>query len=488
MANYYNLSISDAIKSIDTSQKGLSEEVARQRLEKYGINELKQREKISPFQILTRQFTSCIVFILLAALVISLLIGEKLDAIVISTIVVLNGVFGFVQEFKAEKAIEALRRLTALKAKVIRDGKETEIDSRELVPGDIILLETGSKVPADSRLIDIAAFQLDEASLTGESVPSNKVTGPLENNILVNDQENMVFMGTIVTKGHAKAIVTGTGMKTEIGKIADMVQEAEEKLSPLQVKLKKFGKWLGLVTIGICVVVFGVGVLREYLTTDLLETSFAIEMFLASVALAVAAIPEGLPAIVTISLAFGVRKMSKRNALIRKLPAVETLGCTNIICSDKTGTLTKNEMTVREIYVNNALIEVTGDGYTPEGKFVRAVNEEADISSLELLFRCSTLCNDSRLNHNEKWEIFGDPTEGALLVSAGKAGFKKTEMENRFPRIDEIPFDSERKCMTTIHRIDEENIAYIKGVPDVILDNCKYISINGQVKDISGED
>ncbi|MHC4267202.1 MAG: calcium-translocating P-type ATPase, SERCA-type [Planctomycetota bacterium] len=488
MANYYNLSISDAIKSIDTSQKGLSEEVARQRLEKYGINELKQREKISPFQILTRQFTSCIVFILLAALVISLLIGEKLDAIVISTIVVLNGVFGFVQEFKAEKAIEALRRLTALKAKVIRDGKETEIDSRELVPGDIILLETGSKVPADSRLIDIAAFQLDEASLTGESVPSNKVTGPLENNILVNDQENMVFMGTIVTKGHAKAIVTGTGMKTEIGKIADMVQEAEEKLSPLQVKLKKFGKWLGLVTIGICVVVFGVGVLREYLTTDLLETSFAIEMFLASVALAVAAIPEGLPAIVTISLAFGVRKMSKRNALIRKLPAVETLGCTNIICSDKTGTLTKNEMTVREIYVNNALIEVTGDGYTPEGKFVRAVNEEADISSLELLFRCSTLCNDSRLNHNEKWEIFGDPTEGALLVSAGKAGFKKTEMENRFPRIDEIPFDSERKCMTTIHRIDEENIAYIKGAPDVILDNCKYISINGQVKDISGED
>lgn len=497
MVNYYNLSISDAIKSIDTSQTGLAEEEARQRLEEHGTNELKQREKISPFQILIRQFTSSIVFILLAALVISLLIGERLDAIVISTIVVLNGVFGFVQEFKAEKAIEALRKLTALKAKVIRDGKETEIDSRELVPGDIILLETGSKVPADARLIDIAAFQVDEASLTGESVPSNKITGPLENNILVNDQENMVFMGTIVTKGHAKAVVTGTGMNTEIGKIADMVQEAEEKQSPLQVKLKKFGKWLGFVTIGICVVVFGVGVLREYLTTDLFETSFAIEMFLASVALAVAAIPEGLPAIVTISLAFGVRRMAKRNALIRKLPAVETLGCTNIICSDKTGTLTKNEMTVREIYVNNTLIEVTGDGYTPEGKFVQAKssasfvrggNEEVNISNLELLFRSSTLCNDSRLNHNERWEIFGDPTEGALLVSAGKAGIKKTEMENQFPRTDEIPFDSERKCMTTIHRINEENIAYIKGAPDVILNNCKYISINGQVKDITGED
>ncbi len=497
MVNYYNLSISDAIKFIDTSQTGLSEEEARQRLEKYGVNELKQREKISPFQILIRQFTSSIVFILLAALVISLLIGEKLDAIVISTIVVLNGVFGFVQEFKAEKAIEALRKLTALKATVVRDGKEMEIDSRELVPGDITLLETGSKVPADARLINIAAFQVDEASLTGESVPSNKTTGPLDNNILVNDQENMVFMGTIVTKGRAKAVVTGTGMDTEIGRIADMVQEADEKLSPLQVKLKKFGKWLGFVTIGICVVVFGVGVLREYLTTDLFETSFAVEMFLASVALAVAAIPEGLPAIVTISLAFGVRRMAKRNALIRKLPAVETLGCTNIICSDKTGTLTKNEMTVREIYFNNRLIEVTGDGYTPEGSFmqtkssasfVRGGGEEVDISSLELLFRSSILCNDSRLNHNERWEIFGDPTEGALLVSAGKAGFKKSEMEDRFPRIDEIPFDSERKCMTTIHRVNEENTAYIKGAPDVILNNCKYISINGQVKDITGED
>ena len=488
MANFYNLNVSDTIKSIDTSQKGLSEEEARKRLKEYGNNELKQKEKISPFQILIRQFTSSIVFILLAALIISLLIGEKLDAIVISTIVVLNGVFGFIQEFKAEKAIEALKKLTALKAKVIRDGKETEIDSRDLVPGDIIFLETGSKVPADARLIDIAAFQIDEASITGESVPSNKTTDPLENNILVNDQKNMVFMGTIVTRGHAKAVVTGTGMNTEIGKIADMVQEAEEKLSPLQVKLKKFGKWLGIVTIGICLVVFGVSVLREYLITDLFERSFVAEMFLASVALAVAAIPEGLPAIVTISLAFGVRRMANRNALIRKLPAVETLGCTNIICSDKTGTLTKNEMTVRDIYANNMLTEVSGDGYTPEGSFMQAGYEEADISNLELLFRSSVLCNDSRLNRNDRWEIFGDPTEGALLVSAGKAGFNKTELESQFLRLDEIPFDSERKCMTTIHRINEENTAYIKGAPDVILDNCRYISINGQVKELTGEE
>jgi len=488
MVNYYNLNVSDTIKSIGTSQKGLSEEEAKKRLKEYGSNELKHNEKISPFQILIRQFTSSIVFILLAALIISLLIGEKLDAIVISTIVVLNGIFGFVQEFKAEKAIEALKKLTALKAKVIRNGIETEIDSRELVPGDIILLETGSKVPADARLIDIAALQIDEASLTGESVPSNKTTDPLENNILVNDQKNMVFMGTIVTRGHAKAVVTGTGMNTEIGKIADMVQEVEEKLSPLQVKLKKFGRWLGVITIGICLVVFGVGVLREYLITDLFERSFVAEMFLASVALAVAAIPEGLPAIVTISLAFGVRRMANRNALIRKLPAVETLGCTNIICSDKTGTLTKNEMTVRDIYANNTLTEVSGDGYTPEGSFMQAGDEEVNISDLELLFRSSILCNDSRLNRNDRWEIFGDPTEGALLVSAGKAGFKKSELESLFPRLDEIPFDSERKCMTTIHRINEEYTAYIKGAPDVILDNCKYISINGRVKEITEED
>ncbi|HJO55126.1 MAG TPA: HAD-IC family P-type ATPase, partial [Candidatus Scalindua sp.] len=346
----------------------------------------------------------------------------------------------------------------------------------------------GSKVPADARLIDIAAFQIDEASLTGESVPSDKTTDPLKNNILVNDQKNMVFMGTIVTRGHAMAVVTGTGMDTEIGKIADMVQETEEKLSPLQVKLKKFGRWLGIVTIGICLVVFGVGVLREYLITALFERSFVAEMFLASVALAVAAIPEGLPAIVTISLAFGVRRMASRNALIRKLPAVETLGCTNIICSDKTGTLTKNEMTVRDIYANNTLIEVTGDGYTPEGSFIQAGDEEVNISDLELLFRSSTLCNDSRLNCNERWEIFGDPTEGALLVSAGKAGFKKSELENRFPRADEIPFDSERKCMTTIHRVNEENTAYVKGAPDVILVKCRYISINGQIKELTGED
>ncbi len=488
MVDFYNLNVPETIKTLKSSETGLTEDEAKKRLEKHGINQIEKRKSTTLFQIFIRQFTSFIIVILLAAIIISLLIGEKLDAIVISIILFLNGIFGFIQEYKAEKAIEALRKLTALKAKVIRDGKEIELDSRELVPGDIILLETGSKVPADARLIDIAAFQTDEASLTGESVPSRKNIEPLKKNTPVTDQENMAFMGTIVTKGHAKAIITNTGMNTEIGKIAEMVQEVKEKLTPLQEKLKQFGKWLGFVTIGICFFVFGVGVLRQYITEGLVESGYISEMFLAAVALAVAAIPEGLPAIVTISLALGVRRMVKRNALIRQLPAVETLGCTNIICSDKTGTLTKNEMTVREIYVNNELIKVTGEGYTPEGKLINANNKVSDTKDIELLLRIGALCNDSRLSHNKRWEIFGDPTEGALLVSAKKVGFDKDELEKLLPRVDEITFDSKRKSMTTIHKVNKENVAYVKGAPDIILSKCKYININGKVKKLTDKD
>jgi len=487
MVDYYALSVPEALKSLGSSENGLTDEEAKKRLEQYGINEIEKRKKTTPFQIFIRQFTSFIVVILLAAIVISLVIGERLDAIVISIIVVLNGIFGFIQEYKAEQAIEALRKLTALKAKVIRDGKETEIDSKELVPGDVVLLETGAKVPADARLLTIAAFQVDEASLTGESVPSSKVIDPFKPGIPVTDQENMVFMGTIVTKGHAKAVITGTGMSTQIGKIAEMVQEVKEKLTPLQEKLKQFGKWLGIVTIGVCAVVFGVGVLREYLAAGIVESHFVSEMFLASVALAVAAIPEGLPAIVTISLALGVRKMVKRNALIRQLPAVETLGSTNVICSDKTGTLTKNEMTVREIYANGRIIKVTGEGYAPEGKFM-ADDKELDAKDIGLLLRIGTLCNDSRLSHEERWDILGDPTEGALLVSAGKAGLDRAELEKHYPRIDEIPFDSERKCMSTIHKVDGQNVAYIKGAPDTILKDCNSAFINGKIRKLTEQD
>jgi P-type Ca2+ transporter type 2C len=415
-------------------------------------------------------------------------IGEKIDAVVIAIIVILNAVFGFVQEYKAEKAIEALRKLTALRAKVIRDGMEKEIDASELVPGDIILLDTGSKIPADARLIDVASLQVDEASLTGESVPSKKMVEERESDTPIADQENMLFMGTIVTKGHATALITKTGMDTEIGKIADLVQSVKEKLTPLQENLHQFGKWLSYVTLGICAIVFGIGILREFLVVFSVETPFIIEMFLAAVALAVAAIPEGLPAIVTISLALGVRKMAKRNALIRQLPAVETLGCTNVICSDKTGTLTKNEMTVTQIYANHTAIKVSGHGYEPIGDFIIGENKMEDKKTIELLLKIGLLCNDARLNKNQKWEIFGDPTEGALLVSAAKIGLQKNEVEKIFPRIDEIPFDSQRKLMSTIHETENGKTVFIKGAPDIIISRCNYLYSNGNISRLSQED
>jgi len=486
---YYSLSVEETLKSLETSKEGLSAEEASERLKRYGFNEIEDREKTTPLKIFVRQFTSFIIFILLAAIVVSLLIGEQLDALVIAVIVVINGILGFIQEYKAEKAIEALRKLTALKARVIRDGVETELDSRELVPGDIILLETGDKVPADARLSELIRLDVDESSLTGESIPVKKELDIMESDAGIIGQRNMVFMATIVSGGHAKAVVVNTGMSTEIGKIAEMVQEVGEKLTPLQVKLRKFGKWLGFVTLGICGFVFLVGVLREYLTEGVVDSEFLNMMFLTAVSLAVAAIPEGLPAIVTISLALGVQRMVKRNALIRQLPAVETLGCTDVICSDKTGTLTKNEMTVREIYVNNQLINVSGEGYTPEGKFTDNNNQVVDTENIEALLRVGVLCNDARWSRNGAgWRIFGDPTEGALIVSAAKAGLDKEELEKRYPRVDEIAFDSERKCMTTVHEINGEKVAYIKGAPDVVLNKCMRIHLKGKLVELNGKD
>jgi Ca2+-transporting ATPase len=485
--NYYSLDVKSTLKSLKTSIDGLSDSEAKKRLTQYGLNELEKRKKISPLQIFLRQFTSFIVMILIVAMFISYFIGEVLDSIVILIIIIINGVFGFVQEYKAEKAIEALRKLAALKAKVIRNGKEIEIDAKELVPGDIIVLETGDKVPADSRLIEAVSLQVDEASLTGESVPSGKDINAYKKGTIIADRENMAYMATVITKGRGMAVVTGTGMKSEMGKIAEMVQEVKEKETPLQEKLKHFGKWLGIVTIGISVLVFVVRVLREYLVSGTVEIGFVNESFMAAIALAVAAIPEGLPAIVTISLALGVKRMVKRNALIRQLPAVETLGSTNIICSDKTGTLTKNEMTVREIYLNNKLINVTGEGYKPKGKFEHE-GKHVNPRELELLLRIGSLCNDAKLTFNKKWNIMGDPTEGSLIVSAAKVALKKVLMDKKFPRVDEIPFDSERKIMTTIHKVNSKKVAYVKGAPDVILKKCKLILVNGKKKRLSDKE
>ncbi len=462
---YHAKSEEAVMQELQTSKSGLSKKEIDKRIEKYGYNELVKKKGISPFKIFLNQFKSIVVYILIAATIISIALGEVLDSVVIILILILNGVFGFIQEYKAEKSIEALKKLASLKAIVIRDGKEHEIDSKDLVPGDIIVLEEGSRVPADARLIEIVRLQTQEASLTGESTPVTKILNVLDEKIQIADMKNMVFSGTEVTFGRGKAIVVETGMKTQIGKIATLIQEQPAKITPLQKKLNNLGKWMGIATIGICIIVFLAGVLKG---GDFME------IFITSVALAVAAIPEGLPAVVTISLALGVQRMIKRNALVRKLPSVETLGCTTVICSDKTGTLTKNEMTVKKLFVDNKEFDVTGTGYTIEGEFQQD-GKKINPAHFEFLLRIGALCNNAVLENNK---VIGDPTEGCLIVSAEKAGYKLNELHEKYPRVDEIPFSSQRKMMSTIHEVNRKRFMYTKGAPDIILNHCSKILEN----------
>lgn len=468
--------LKDIYQELKSSEKGLTEEEAKKRIEEYGLNEIKEKKPISPLKIFLNQFHSFIVYILITALAISIFIGEEIDAIVIGAILILNAIMGFIQEYKAEKAIQALKKMASLKAKVIRDGKEQKIESSQLVPGDIILLETGDKVPADARLIEISELRTQEAALTGESTPVKKALGTLDEKTPVADRYNMLFSSTIVIKGRGKAIVTETGMNSEIGKIAEMIQTTETILTPLQIKLEQLGKFLGIIVIIIATIIFLFGISLAGLS--------AAEMFIASVALAVAAIPEGLPAVVTISLALGVQRMIKRNALVRKLPSVETLGSTTVICSDKTGTLTCNEMTVKKLYVNNKIIDVSGEGYSTEGHFHigKKILKPDDFS---LLLQIGDLCNDAKLY---KEETIGDPTELALIVSAEKAGLKKEELELKYPREGEIQFTSERKMMSTFHKINKKEVIYTKGAPDIILEKCDRIWINGEIERLTNQD
>ena len=469
----HNKTIKEALAELKSSEKGLSSHEAKKRLEKHGYNQIEEKEKISAFRIFIGQFKSFIIWILIIAVIISAFLGEMVDAAVILAIVVLNAIFGFMQEYKAEKAIEALKNMASLKATVLRDGNEFEIDAKEVVPGDIIILSEGEKIPADARLIEIVMLETQEASLTGESLPVPKHLRVLDKDVGIADRVNMVFSGTIITKGKGKAVATATGMKTEIGKIAHMIQTVKQETTPLQKKLEKLSKFIAVLVLAICAVVFLVGILRG---------GNAIDMLISAVSLAVAAIPEGLPAIVTISLALGVQRMVKRNALMRKLPSVETLGSCTVICSDKTGTLTHNEMTVKKIYVNNKVVDVSGSGYSPEGKF------SSDPKEFLPLLRAGALCNDASLDKNKSWNIIGDPTEGALLVSAAKAGFWKKELELRFKRVEEIIFSSERKRMTTIHKAGNDKIAYMKGAPDVVLELCTKMLVNGKEIALSKSD
>ncbi|MFC1741554.1 calcium-translocating P-type ATPase, SERCA-type [Nanoarchaeota archaeon] len=472
---YYRTDIKELFTQFDSSENGISSQEAARRIQKYGRNELKEKKGTPWWGMLLEQFNSPVVWILLGAVAVSLFIGISgngdaheafRDAIIIGMILVLNAGFGFYQEFRAEKAIDALKKMASLKALVIRDGKQQKIDAADVVPGDIIILETGEKIPADSRIIEAANLETQEAALTGESTPVSKNADIIDKHVTLGDQHNTVFSSTIITRGRGKAIVCATGMETQIGKIAHLIQSTETEPTPLQKQLARLGKWLGILVIVICAVVF--------LTNWLTQEGSMMVAFLAAVALAVAAIPEGLPAVVTVALSLGVRRMVKRNALMRHLPSVETLGCTTVICSDKTGTLTHNEMTVKHIFTNGKDIKVEGSGYLPEGNF--SVPKE----ELDMILKIGALNNDAKLDR-DKWTCMGDPTEGCLITSALKAGLDKTELDKSHLRVDEIPFDSQRKRMTTVHNINGKQFAYVKGAADIMLNLCDKLWLNGKI-------
>ncbi|MCX0392558.1 cation-translocating P-type ATPase, partial [Clostridium perfringens] len=461
---WYKKSKNEILQELDVDEKnGLSSTEALRRLEKYGKNKLETKKKKTLFKQFLSQLKDVMIYILIIAAIISAFLGEISDALIILLVIIINAVIGVIQESKAEKALDALKELSTPKALVKRDGSLKEILSEDIVPGDIVIIDAGRYIPGDLRLIDTANLKIEESAFTGESVPSEKDASFLpDKEIPIGDQNNMAFMSTLATYGRGVGVVVGTGMNTEIGKIAKMIEQEENDETPLQKKLSELGKILGFLAVGICILIF---IISFFQGRDLLE------MFLTSISLAVAAIPEGLPAIVAIVLALGVQRMVKKNAIIRKLPAVETLGSVSIICSDKTGTLTQNKMTVTTIYAN--------DSYIKESEFNLNDNES------KLLVDCMVLCNDA--TYSEKSQT-GDPTEIALLESPFKLNILKEKLEKEFKRIDEIPFDSDRKLMTTVNLVDDKKArVFTKGALDSILSICNKISINGKLLDFTKE-
>ncbi len=518
---WHTMTAAEAADALETDlDRGLtSEQVHRQR-ERFGDNELREAPGRSFWRMLLDQFNQFLVLILIVAAIVSAVIGwtefnrtgdttEFIDAIAIMTIVILNAILGVVQEGRAEEALAALKKMASPNARVLRDGYTQTVPSRELVPGDVVILETGNYVPADVRLAESVNLRIEEASLTGESVSVGKdARDVLKPEAVLGDRHNMAFMSTVITYGRGQGLVVGTGMDTEIGKIAEMIQSYEEEPTPLQVKLDQLGKTLGIITLVICGLVGVLGVVRDTQLGILFNQGFSayvgleetipklIEMFMVAVSLAIAAVPEGLPAVVTIALALGMQEMVRRNALIRKLPAVETLGSATAICSDKTGTLTQNEMTAVQMYVDRSLLTITGEGYKPEGEFLDSgeVVGLGGYPGMRLLLRAGLLCNDAHLEEinedgQKQWRIAGDPTEGAFVVAAAKAGYWQDSLGEEYPRIAEIPFDSERKRMTTFHPDPRygDYVAYMKGAPDVVLGLCEQVLEDGIMRRLTDE-
>jgi len=477
---WHTLTADEAFRRLESQTAGLQQSQVVERLQKYGANELQAAHRISPWEILLEQFKNVLILILLGATAISLFLGHGIESIVIAVIVLFAVVLGFVQEYRAERAIEALRQMAAPTATVLRDGTEVKVPAKELVPGDVILLHTGDRLPADARLIETINLQVEESALTGESVPVEKHTNALDQlDLPVGDRRNMVFAGTSVAYGRGRALVVETAMQTEFGKIAQLLQTVETGKTPLQQNLDKVGTILARAAFIVVAIIIVLGLVRG---------QPLIEMLIFGIALAVAVVPEALPAVVTISLAIGVQKMVKRNALIRRLPAVETLGSTSVICSDKTGTLTRDEMTVRRIFAGGELFSVSGSGYVPEGVFSKNGGAPtAPTPALRQLLIASTLASDTRMIQQPGggWDIKGDPTEGALVVAAAKAGIQKEAFDGAYPRVHEIPFSSETKRMTTIHQTDGKLTAYAKGAPEVILGACDFIHTSDGVSPLS---
>ncbi len=518
---WHTLNTVEVAAALETDlQRGLTESEVQRRQAQFGPNELQEAPGRSFWRRLLDQFNQFLVLILIAAAVLSGLIGwreftrtgattEFIDAAAILVIVILNTILGVVQEGRAEQALAALKKMAAPNARVLRDGHLITIPARELVPGDLVILETGNYVPADVRLVESVNLRIEEASLTGESVPVSKdAHSRLPAEATVGDRHNMAFMSTLVSYGRGQGIVVATGMNTEIGKIATMLGEYEEEPTPLQVRLDQLGRVLGIAALIVCGLVGVIGVVRDTQLAVLFADGFRayfgleetvpklVEMFMVAVSLAIAAVPEGLPAVVTICLALGMQEMARRHALIRRLPAVETLGSATAICSDKTGTLTQNEMTAVQMYVDRSLLTITGEGYKPEGEFL---DEGQPVSlvgypGMRLLLRAGLLCNDARLeqvqnNGSTAWRIAGDPTEGAFIVAAAKAGYRQEELSREYPRLAEIPFDSERKRMTTFHPDPRygDYVAYMKGAPDIVLERCNHVLEDGVIRPLTHE-
>jgi len=472
---WHAMDIDEVLKALGSSPNGLSDEEADRRLRVYGPNEI-ERKRTHPIVMFIRQFINFLVMLLLAATAFSLLLGEMLDALAIFSAVAIMCTMGFLQEYKAERAIEALMRMAAPRAKVIRGGEMKDVEARYLVPGDIVVLEEGDRVPADCRIIESMNLEVDESMLTGESTPVPKDhTAKVPEDAPVSERENMLFMGTYITRGHAKAIVVSTGMNTEMGRIARIVGEVVKERTPLEVELDEVGRKLGTVFVILCVVVLLLAIGRG---------ESLLEAVMIAISLAVAAIPEGLPAVATMIMAIGAWRMAKRNAIVRRLASVETLGCCTVICTDKTGTLTRGEMCVRRIYIIGREVEVTGTGFIPRGEFLegrRRIDPLSD-SRLKRLLEIGVLCNNSSVvKEGGQWKVIGDPTEGALVVMAMKAGIDYRRLREEKPRVWEIPFDSRRKRMVTIHRLSKDFMVCMKGAPEVVLSLCKYVDTENGV-------